>query len=71
MISRSPWRRGKAPRHIGAQPAPAETIVVRKALNPPADSWWARPACQSREAFDQIAAERSREAGWVGKGRES
>jgi len=70
MISKSPWRRGKEPRPVGAVPAVAETIVVRKTLNPPRDSWWTRPECQSREAFDQIAAERSREAGWVGKSRE-
>lgn len=31
----------------------------------PRESWWTRPV-QSREEFDQLAAERSRAAGWTG-----
>lgn len=31
----------------------------------PRDSWWTRPV-QSREEFDQLAADRSHAAGWVG-----
>jgi hypothetical protein len=70
MISKSPWRRPEGPGHIGAQPAVAETIVVRKPVNAPRDSWWTRPV-QSRDEFDQLVLERSREAGWVGKRRET
>ncbi len=32
----------------------------------PQDSWWTRPV-RSRREFDQLVAERSREAGWTGK----
>jgi hypothetical protein len=42
-----------------------DTIVITKRPTPPRDSWWTRPV-QSREEFDRLVAERSRDAGWVG-----
>ena len=45
------------------------TVVTKRTWNAPKDSWWTRPT-RSREEFDQLAEQRSREAGWVGKPRE-
>jgi len=47
----------------------SSTTVIPKSLAPPKESWWTR-AVHSRQEFDELAAARSREAGWVGKTRE-
>lgn len=41
-----------------------EPIEIVPTSPAPADSWWTRP--QTRDEFDQAAAQRRREAGWVG-----
>jgi len=41
-------------------------FVAKRAPAAPTDSWWAQPV-ESREEFDRRVAQRSREAGWVGR----
>jgi hypothetical protein len=43
----------------------ADPILIPQKAPPPKTSWWTQPV-QSREEFDRLAAQRRREAGWVG-----
>jgi hypothetical protein len=61
------WHKaGPVPRETPGFEVP--TVVTRRTWNPPKDSWWTK--ARSREEFDQLAEQRSRDAGWVGKPRE-
>jgi len=57
------WHRPHVTPAVGSLSA---TAIAPKP-KPPRDSWWTRQV-QSRDEFDQLVAERSRDAGWVGVG---